>query len=171
MNRYLTKSLQVFSNISAGVNKACEYICIIFTVSMIFCVLLQIISRHLMTLPLGWTEEAARYCMIWAGLLSATLSFHDGYDVLLFRRPRTTRLITDLIVRLMHLAAVLLFLGPVVWFAPGFLERQFLRSSEILEIPSGYVTAIVPLFAFIIIFHSLAMTFRPDIRNGTHEST
>lgn len=156
---YLKHILLRLNNIMSSV---CEFLCVFLTILMIALVVLQIAGRYFLHTPLAWTEESARYCVVWAGLLGTTLSFRYGYDVLLFRRPKMKSKFFDILIRSIHFVSVAVFLGPVIWFAPGFLERQFARTSEILEIPSGYITAVVPAFSFIILYHAWVMLIYPD---------
>ncbi len=144
------------------ISKACEYLCIFLIVIMVVLVLLQVGTRYVLYAPLAWTEEAARYCVVWAGLLGTTLSFRHGYDVMLFQRPRMKKEIYNIFIRLVHLLSVVVFLAPVLWYAPGFIERQFIKTSEILEIPAGYITAVVPIFAFVILHHAVVAFFYFD---------
>lgn len=51
-----------------------------------FCiVMLQFISRNVFSSPPVWTEDVARYMMVWTGLLGATLSFKTKADAVLMQ--------------------------------------------------------------------------------------
>jgi len=45
---------------------------------MAIIVLLQVIYRYILTEPLHWSEEMARYLFVWLSLLGATLAFRGG---------------------------------------------------------------------------------------------
>jgi TRAP-type C4-dicarboxylate transport system permease small subunit len=47
--------------------------------ALLLIVLAQIVSRYVLNNSLPWTEEAARYLMIWGVLLGASLSYLNGY--------------------------------------------------------------------------------------------
>ena len=48
----------------------------VFAVCVMFLtVVVQIIARYVFSSPPVWTEDVARYAMVWTGLLGATLSF------------------------------------------------------------------------------------------------
>jgi TRAP-type C4-dicarboxylate transport system permease small subunit len=45
-------------------------------VLMVVCVTWQVISRYALNSPSSWTEELARFCLIWIGLLGAAYAYH-----------------------------------------------------------------------------------------------
>ena len=46
--------------------------------SMFIIVVLQVICRYVLEIPLYWSEELARYLMIWSGFLGAALGLSQG---------------------------------------------------------------------------------------------
>ena len=53
----------------------------VFAVCVMFLtVVVQIIARYVFSSPPVWTEDVARYAMVWTGLLGATLSFKTQSD-------------------------------------------------------------------------------------------
>ncbi len=61
---------------------------------MIIPVTLQIFSRFFDFIPRYiWTEEAARFCLIWLIMLGATIAVRDGthFDVDVLPAPKTAR--------------------------------------------------------------------------------
>jgi TRAP-type C4-dicarboxylate transport system permease small subunit len=61
-----------------------------FALMAIF-VMMQIIWRYILLIPLPWSEEAARYLLVWISLLAAALAFRDDshirLDVFVSRLP------------------------------------------------------------------------------------
>ncbi|HRP11830.1 MAG TPA: TRAP transporter small permease subunit, partial [Terricaulis sp.] len=53
---------------------------------MLGCMLVQVVSRYLLSEPLAWTEELARYAMVWCGFLGATTAFQRNADPVLLQR-------------------------------------------------------------------------------------
>jgi TRAP-type C4-dicarboxylate transport system permease small subunit len=58
-------------------------------VLMVVCVSWQVISRYALNSPSPWTEELARFSLIWIGLLGAAyayhLKMHLGLDLLILK--------------------------------------------------------------------------------------
>ncbi len=138
-----------------------------FTVLLMFVtVLIQIIARYVFASPPIWTEDVARYAMVWTGLLGATLSFKTRDDAVLVNsvfppRPHLMGFVADAL----QSAAILTFILPVVYFcfvglrggfAKGYLARQSGLTADTLGIPMVWISAIVPIAMFIILFHLAA---------------
>lgn len=67
--------------LSAGLNRVCELGLILFLSIMSIVVFLEVIFRYIFNLPLFWTEEFARYCLVWASLLGAAVALRKGEHI------------------------------------------------------------------------------------------
>ena len=133
---------------------------------MFFTVMVQIIARYVFSSPPVWTEDVARYAMVWTGLLGATLSFKTRSDAVLMdsvfpKRPHILAFVAEAI----QSAAVLIFVLPVVYFcfiglrggfAKGYLARQSGLTADTLGIPMVWISVSVPLAMIIILLHLAA---------------
>lgn len=61
--------------------KAITFIIIIVTALMVLTVLLGVFYRYVLRSPLGWTEELARFLMIWAALLAISVCIYHKEHV------------------------------------------------------------------------------------------
>lgn len=146
---------RIIERVDRGINTVVWNIAIVFLGMMLLIVMFQVVARYLFQAPPPWTAEAARYCMIWGGMLGATVAFYQGRDPRLFDPPRHPRLWIRLPALVLRGVAVGLFLGPVLFFARRFLERSANRTTEVLGIPAVWVTAAVPTAAVIIVIHEI----------------
>lgn len=140
---------------------AVAIVCLMFATVMI-----QIIARYIFSAPPVWTEDVARYAMVWTGLLGATLSFKSRSDAVLMEsvfpsRPHFLGLLAEGI----QTAAVLTFILPVVYFcfiglrggfAKGYLARQSGLTADTLGIPMVWISVSVPVAMIIILVHLAA---------------
>lgn len=139
----------------------------VFAVCLMFAtVMIQIVARYIFSSPPVWTEDVARYSMVWTGLLGATLSFKTRADAVLMGsvfpdRPHFLGFLADAI----QSAAVLIFTLPVVYFcfiglrggfAKGYLARQSGLTADTLGIPMVWISVSVPLAMIIILLHLAA---------------
>ncbi len=139
----------------------------VFAVCLMFLtVMTQIIARYVFSSPPVWTEDVARYAMVWTGLLGATLSFKTHSDAVLMQsvfpnRPSFLGFCAEAI----QSAAILIFVLPVVYFcfvglrggfAKGYLARQAGLTADTLGIPMVWVSVSVPLAMIIILVHLAA---------------
>lgn len=61
------------------VEKGLEWITSLLLVALLLIVWAQVASRYILNDSLTWTEEAARYLMIWGVLLGVNLAYLKGY--------------------------------------------------------------------------------------------
>jgi TRAP-type C4-dicarboxylate transport system permease small subunit len=144
------------TRLSAGLNRVCWMTAGTFMLVMLAVVGLQVIARYVFFSPPSWTEELARYCMIWAGYLGATVSFYRREDPVLMGRKHAGPLWLSTFFMLLRNSAVVLFMAPVVYWSPVIIRHHMTRETESMELISGYVMLIVPVFASIILVHVLA---------------
>ena len=139
---------------------------------MFFTVMLQIVARYIFSAPPVWTEDVARYAMVWTGLLGATLSFKARSDAVLMQSvfPKQPKFL-GFLAEAIQSAAVLIFVLPVIYFcfiglrggfAKGYLARQSGLTADTLGIPMVWISISVPLAMIIILLH-LAARWAGDI--------
>jgi TRAP-type C4-dicarboxylate transport system permease small subunit len=123
---------------------------------------IQVVARCLFSEPPGWTEEGARYAMVWSGLLGAAVTFKAGGDPVLLHLPSMEASTT---IAWLRALAVLLFLGPILYFcvfgpgqdlAHGFLARSASRNSEAVGLSMVWFSAALPVSIVAILVHIAA---------------
>ena len=133
---------------------------------MFLTVVVQIIARYVFSSPPVWTEDVARYAMVWTGLLGATLSFKTQSDAVLMQSvfPEPPHVLAFFAKAIQSLA-VLTFILPVIYFcfiglrggfAKGYLARQSGLTADTLGIPMVWISVAVPLSIIIILIHLFA---------------
>jgi TRAP-type C4-dicarboxylate transport system permease small subunit len=65
---------QAYKRLLSVIEFMIEHVATYFFILFFIAVLLQVIFRYVLSLPLTWSEEAARYLNIWAVLLGAALA-------------------------------------------------------------------------------------------------
>ncbi|WP_207060620.1 TRAP transporter small permease [Motiliproteus sp. SC1-56] len=100
-NRFSVRFIQV----SHKINWVVERCCAALLGAMVLIVWFGIVNRYFLETGVTWTEEAARYLMIWAALLAVSCSAryreHIGFETLISRLPaspqRALRVLTDVL--------------------------------------------------------------------------
>ena len=81
--------------LGARLNQAVEWLCALLLGILVLDVGLGVFGRYVIELPVTWTEELARYLMIWAALLAVSSGVarreHVAVTALLDRLPPQTR--------------------------------------------------------------------------------
>jgi len=142
------------SSLSAALDRLCLSGAVAFFVLMIALVAFQVAGRYLFRIAPVWTEEAARYCMVWGGLLGATVAYKRQRDPRLKPPPREGSWAVG--AKLLRSAGVVVFLGPVLIYSHRFLIRSGDRTAEALEISTFWVAVAVPIAVAVIFIHLLA---------------
>jgi TRAP-type C4-dicarboxylate transport system permease small subunit len=118
---------------------------VITMAGMAVVIALQVYFRYVAGSPLAWSEEAARYLMVWLVFLGAPAALrtgeHVGVTVIRDLVPRLPRLVVTVVGELIVLALLLYV------FYHGFQVslRNLEQTSPTLRIPMGWVTAAIPL--------------------------
>lgn len=133
--------------ISLRLNRVVEVVCVVLLVLLVLDVWLGIVARYLIPLPITFTEELARYLMIWMALLAVSCGIvhkeHIGVEFLFSRFPAGLR-------RFLAVAFDVLSFGfflVLFWYGLGFAERGFSRVTMIYAMPKGYAFSAVPAAA------------------------
>jgi TRAP-type C4-dicarboxylate transport system permease small subunit len=127
-------------------------------------VLWQVASRYLLRAPSPFTDELARFLLIWISLLGASYvsgkQLHLAIDLLPSRlEGRRQRRLQAFIQLLIALFALLV----MVW---GGLKLVYItlvlgQISPALNIPLGWVYSVLPLSGLLIAYYSLSNLFAP----------
>ena len=108
-------------------------------------VTLQMIARQTGLIPNWiWTEEMARFFFIWMVMLGAMIGVreatHFDVDVWPELKPRTNALL-----RVVSMVLVLVFALVFVWYGYRFLMFGWAQTSELADLPMGFIFAAWPL--------------------------
>ncbi|MEP6998083.1 MAG: TRAP transporter small permease [Betaproteobacteria bacterium] len=122
-------------SLNALIYRALQIAITVLIAVMLIPVTLQIFSRFFEFIPRYiWTEEVARFCLMWLIMLGATIAVRDGthFDVDVLPAPRTNhgKAIARLIVHVSMLLVALIFIG----FGWRFALFGYEQSSEMTGI-------------------------------------
>jgi TRAP-type C4-dicarboxylate transport system permease small subunit len=133
--------------------------------AMLCVVMLQVVARYIFATPPFWTEELARWLMVWGGLLGATVAFHTRADPAMVS-PSPDNLLRQRVQIISRFVAAWGFFVPVLYFCWPFLLRQVSRTSEGLEVSTAWMASALPVAALLICLHAFAgllALFHPTI--------
>ncbi len=125
----------------------------------------QVVARYVLDQPPIWTEELARFAMVWGGLLGASCAFRAKSDPNLFAEAQNRTGATGRVFALVRTAGVLAFITPILWFsifganmnpARGYLTRLMGRQAETMDVPMVVFGVAIPIAFTLILVHLLA---------------
>ncbi|MCW5772353.1 MAG: TRAP transporter small permease subunit [Rhodospirillaceae bacterium] len=157
--------MAIIARTSDALHWLCRWGALASVLLMVVFIGIQVVARYIWSDPPGWTEEAARYAMVWGGLLGATMAFRLRTDPVLVKLKIFTRPGPRIVADTLRAVAALLFLGPI-WFycifGPGFdlsrgyIARSMQRTAESIGVPMGWFALALPLAITVIFVHLLA---------------
>ena len=157
----ISKNLPQF--VSDFLNRICEVALIILLVAMAVVVFLQVLFRYILHLPLFWTEEFARYCLVWASLLGAAVALKRGEHIAVtFFLDNFSKRVARTLTMVAQISVVLI-LTVMAW---GGIKLVLVTSAQIspaLRIPMAVPYLALPIGSMIMLFHVInSIMQRPD---------
>lgn len=132
----------------------CWLVAILF-IFMIFSALFQVISRYIFKSPLFWTEEIARYILVWISFLGATTALkrkmHVAVNFVLSAFPEKIRSKLELLGKIF----ILIFLTFTIKGGIILSKININQLSPALRIPMFWPYVVIPLSATIMFIHVL----------------
>src|SRR5512137_1685137 len=109
----------LFTRVVDRINLWAKWACILFSGAIFLLVMIQILFRYVLKISVPWTEEAARYLMIWMALLASGLAFKNGDHFNIdFLTSRMGSRLRKSVVLWMSLIAGLFVLCVILWGIP-----------------------------------------------------
>lgn len=134
-------------SLSRRLNWVVERFCVLLMILLVLDVWLGVAARYVLPVNFTFTEELARYLMIWMALLAVSSGLahreHIGMLVIFERFPPTGRKWLAVTFDLIGFA----FFAVIFFYGLGFVDRGFSRFTMINEIPKAYPFMGVPLAA------------------------
>ena len=161
---------KIIIRISSALNRFCLSAAAAFFAAMLVLVLFQVVARYIFQAVPPWTAEAARYCMVWGGMLGATAAFKVDQDPRLFQMPREGKQAWIVCSGWIRALATVTFLGPVLYFSDRFLIRTWHRTTEALGISTMWVSLAVPLAVAVIFCHLIAKLVESATQRGKQKN-
>jgi len=146
------------------VDKLLGAVLAILVTAMVVSVTWQILSRYLFVVPAAWTEELARFLLIWIGMLGAAYAYrtrsHLGLDLLAGKLTDRGQARLNVLSHLicMSFAAVVLIVGGGSLVAMTWELKQY---SAAIGLPIAYVYAVIPASGLLICIFALAGMLQP----------
>jgi len=146
--------LKPLKQIEHGLDAVIQPVVFAGMVALIGVITLQVVSRVLFS-AVGWTEEVARFLLIWITFLAATLAFQRGRHIAVTfavdALPGRLRQATHIIAIL----SVIAFMVALVVIGYRYMQVQSFQKSASLQISMTYVYAVIPLSAAVMGWYAL----------------
>lgn len=146
------------------VDMALRTLLVVLVVALVSSVAWQVMSRYLLSDPSPWTEELARFLLIWIGMLGASLAFRERAHLGLELLPAKLEGMPASVLRYFTLAVIAFFAATVLIAGGGNLVSltwELRQYSAVLGMPIAWVYSVVPLTGVLILFYCLVQALEP----------
>ena len=142
------------AKLSRRINRAMEWSLAGIGLVMVVVVAAQVFCRYVLNHSLFWSEELARYLLVWLTFLGATVAYHrrahPSIDMLQARvGPRAARAMT-----IAGYLAALFFFGVLTVYGLQFAHFVRAQISPALQIPKWTVMLVLPISGTILCLHT-----------------
>ena len=129
--------------------------------SLALIVFLQFFTRYVLNDSLSWTEEIARYGLMWivfiGGAMVTRRNTHIAVELLSnVMKPGPLRASLLAFVDIVKLV----FIGLLAWFSITIIERMHIQRMTVFDLPMSYVYAGVGLGCFLMFFRQAINVWR-----------
>jgi len=149
------KGTQLLKKISDLLDSIILRIVFLLIVGMIVSITLQIVCRVFFD-ALPWTEEVARYLLVWSTFLGATLAYKRGSHI-------SVTVLIDLfkgkgkkIFTIANIISSLVFFAVIIRYGFKYMSLQATQVSAALRIPIKYVYLVIPVSFIVMVIHGLS---------------
>ena len=147
--------MRAYEGMQTGIRWA---LCLLMSLLVVI-VFANVIARYYLSASLAWSEEVARFMLIWLVFLGAVLAYvndeHLGLDIVVRLFPRRIRyglaVVADLLVML---AIYLLIHGGAV-----LMRDSWEWGSPATDTPYGYVYTVVPACGILLFLQTIGKMF------------
>ena len=133
------------ARLSQSLNGWVERVCAAILAVLVADIWIGVFGRYVFALPVTWTEELARYLMIWAALLAVSCGIarreHVAVTALIDRLPAATRRWLNVAIDLLAFA----FFAFIGYFGIGMTQDGATQYATIFEMTMVLPFAAVPV--------------------------
>lgn len=145
--------------VEQSVQNLMKWVLFLIIGTMTLVVLLGVFFRYILEAPLPWSEELARYLMVWGASLGAFVAFregsHVGVTMIMDRFHGQTG------IALTRAAQFIVTLFMAIVMIEGFVLVLKIRgqTSTAMEIPMAWAYLAIPVGCLLILLEALIMIF------------
>ena len=145
-----------------GIDKILGGVLVFLMMLMTVDVLYGVFMRYVLSSQPGWTEEIARFCLMWIGILGAAYasgqSNHLSIDLISEKLSErgNRRLTTFINLLIVAFAGGVLLIGGIRLM---YVTSHLGQTSAGLELPMSIIYSVLPISGFLIVLYKLMDLF------------
>ncbi|RHW39276.1 TRAP transporter small permease [Lysinibacillus yapensis] len=157
----------MYHKLVLNVNRWTQYLTMALLVIMVALVFLQILMREVVDYSFSWTEEVARYLLVWVSFLASGFAYQFGAHISIevFVKKFNDRF-NKMIKIIVSLIAIVFAIILIITGMELALENS-MNKSPALRLPMGVVYLAIPIGAFLQILNIIDLLFS---KNSTSDA-
>ncbi len=141
--------------LSDFVDRLARFLITVMMAAMVLIILFGVFNRFLFKLPVSWTEEVAKYLLIWISMLGSAVAIrigaHVGVGLLVTRLGEKRRNV----ISWMNQVLIMLFIISLVWLGMKLCIREIDQMGYATRISMFYPFLAIPAGCLMIIVQLL----------------
>ncbi len=146
------------TSLKLRINQKVGYLLIIIMALMVINVTWQVLSRYVVMSPSSFTDELARFLLIWLGLLGAAyVAGHNEHLAIDILPQKLTGKAKDKLMIFIHVI-IIGFAVPVMIFGGSnlvYITYILGQKSTTLQVPLAYIYTIIPISGLLILLYQI----------------
>jgi TRAP-type C4-dicarboxylate transport system permease small subunit len=156
--------------ISDWLDKFGSVVCLVMLGAMVIITGLQIVCRVFFT-ALSWSEEAARYLLVWSTFIGASCVYkHGGHISVTLLQGHLPRIGSQILQIVVHLLCGLFFVLMII-YGVIYVGKQGGQLSPAMRIPMSYMYASIPVGGILLLWHALDAAIQAALPQKAAEET
>jgi len=127
-------------------------------------VIVQVFFRYVLNHSLFWSEELARYLLVWLTFLGASVAYyrrmHPSINLFQKRVSKSLKKRLRIVVHILSLA----FFFIMIWYGAEFAYFVRAQTTPALSLPKWLVFAIIPVSGALLALHTIGF-LRSDLKS------
>ncbi len=161
--------MYTLKRLSRSINHWIEYLLFGLGFTMAIIVAVQVFFRYVLNQSLFWSEELARFLLVWLTFFGASVAYYrkanPGIDILYSRMSSSIRKTSAVLV---HLASIMLFCV-MIFYGCQFAYFIRLQITPALQLPKWIILSIIPISGLILLFHGITFLVN-ELKGGSRDS-
>ena len=135
--------------------EANKWVVVLLLSAMSTIIFANVTLRYVTNFSITWSEEVARYLMIWMTFLGAGLALRFGGHVAITNLQEAVPTRMQRVLRLAIVVLLIAFFATMVWIGYDYMSRMRFQVTPATRISFSYIYAAMPIGFVLLIVHLL----------------
>lgn len=149
--------------------EANKWVLVLLLSAMAVIVFANVTLRYLTNFSITWSEEVARYLMIWMTFLGAGLALRFGGHVAITNLQEAVPARAQRLMRLVIVVLLLAFFAAMMWMGYDYMSRMRFQVTPATRISFSYIYAAMPI-GFLLMSVHLLLIVRAYVTESRYEA-